>query len=217
MMKFRLYMIIMVISVLQINMTPKEKDLPIGFVFIDISSIYRDGGQLALLNKDGNDTIFHIKDTKISIDGSQYDIIKDESLYRKKIDVEVFFPEYGLFILRSYEELDGYYSVKINKVEGLIKADLGQTIFKDIENYVLETFPMPTKSNSLRQSPDDDSEIIPNYLDYTYLPVEIKGNWVKVRDNKDCYMGASPSKTNIEGWIKWKKDDCFILKVGHIC
>ena len=40
---------------------------------------------------------------------------------------------------------------------------------------------------------------------------------LKIIDDKDCYSGDAPSSVDIKGWVRWRKDGKFILKVAHTC
>jgi hypothetical protein len=169
-----------------------------GFVFIDISKIYHHHGVVTIINE-GGDTLVHVKDKMIAIQGSDYETIEEEHLYKKNLNVESFHPEYGLFILRCYGSVGENYKVKINDVIGLINKDLSREFieFKDLEKYVMETNPIPDQNNPVRIKPDENSEIVSDFEEWTFIPVEISGDWLKVRDNKDCYKGIAPSEKDI--------------------
>ncbi len=189
-----------------------------GFVFIDISKIYHHHGEVTILNEEG-DVLIHAKNKMIAVQGKNYETIEEEHLYKKYINVESFHPEYGLFILRCYGSVGENYKVKINDVFGLINKALSHEFieFKDLEKYVMETIPIPDKNNPIRIKPDDNSEIVRDFEEWTFIPVGISGDWLKVRDNKDCYKVITPSERDINGWIRWKRNGVFILKVAYVC
>ena len=196
----------------------KKDDIREGFLFIDVSYIYHNGGQVNILNQNKKPTI-SIIDKLISINNESFDVIEDEHLYKEKIKVESFFPEYGLFIIKSKSASSGFYEVQINNKNYFIKSnEYGDLVsFKLDKQYVLNAYPNPTKENPLRVNPDESSDIISNYEDYTFVSVEIKGDWLKVRDDKDCYPGETPSEKDITGWVRWKKDGKIIIDIRHIC
>ena len=188
----------------------------LGFVFINIGNIYHNGGETVLFDIK-RDTVAYFRNTKLLAEGREYEIIEEEHLYKKPNYAEVFNPEYGLFILRCYGKEDGFYHVKFNNESSLIQINSSNVKFKNLEQYVLETSPIPTKENPIRSERNESSNIVSNYSDYTYLPIEINGDWLKVKDDKDCYIGAFPSKIDITGWVRWRRDGEFILKVAHTC
>jgi len=202
----------------QQQLVENEKGELKGFVFVDISKAYHSSGHISILDLK-KDTILTIENKSVSINGKNYETIEEEYLYRKLFDIEVLEAEYGFFILKCYGETDGFYKVGINSSIGLVpnNATNSLTVFKDLEKYIMETHPIPTKQNPLRQKPNENSEIVKAFEKWTYLSVEIVGDWLKVTDNKDCYSGASPSTVDIVGWIRWRKDGKFILKVAHSC
>jgi len=196
----------------------KLEDSPVGFVFIDISGINNQEGTISILGQN-RDTILHLQNQTISINGIKYKIYEEEHLYKKLVNAEVFDPEYGLFILKCYETTDKFYKVELNGESALVSNSLTNKFvqFKILEQYIMESYPIPTQQNPLRTNPDENAGIVDNFDEWIYLPVEIDGDWVKIVDDKDCYSGEAPSQVEIKGWIRWRKDGKFILKVGHTC
>jgi len=194
---------------------PKE-----GFLFINISSIYYQERKLAILNAE-HDTITFFNSTKVRIGDNEYDIINQEHLYKEKVIVKSFDPEYGLFILDCKDSSKpDFYEIIINREKGFIsKRGNNKDIlnFKTPEQYVLEGYPNPTNENPLRLNPSDDAEIVPGFLEHTYVSIEINGDWLKVRDDKDCYPGEEPSKKDIIGWVRWRKNGKIVIDIRHLC
>ncbi len=198
-----------------IQEAPKE-----GFLFVDISSIYYKEDELAILGKE-QDTLAFFKGSTVYIEENAYDIIDQEHVYKEKVMVKSFDPEYGLFILNCIESpTKDFYEVTINRGIGFInKMDVKKDLlnFKTPVEFVLEGFPNPTEDNPVRVNPSMEATIVANFLEYSYLSVEIEGDWLKVTDDKDCYPGEEPSKKDIVGWIRWRKDGKLILDVRHLC
>ncbi len=206
-------------STVEIDETVKQEEATEkGFLFIKISKIYHRGGQIVVLDGEKKSKIT-FKDKIVTINDNDYDIINEEHLYKNFIEVESFFPEYGLFILKANKQTDGFYEIQINNENGFIDGNKYSDIliFKKQEQFVLDGYPYLTKKTPLRKNPDDNAEIIPNYFDYTYLSVEIKGDWLKVKDDKDCYPGEEPSEKDIIGWVRWKKESEIIIDIRHKC
>ncbi|MBQ0738621.1 hypothetical protein ACFSJT_00020 [Aquimarina celericrescens] len=189
-----------------------------GYLFIEISKIYHNQGEFSIQGED-NTSMFYFVNKNVTINGKTYDIINDEHLYKNFIEVESYFPEYGIFIIKAEKLQDGNYAAVINgnkaKIDGVKhKAILN---FKTPEQYVLDGYPNPSKDNPVRVSPNESSDILPNYGDHTYKSLEINGEWLKVKDDKDCYSGEEPSKKDIMGWIRWMKNGEVIIDIRHSC
>lgn len=206
-----------------INGQTKEKESKLneskqtGFLFVKISNINRYGGNVCIIND--NDTIISFNGKKIFIDNKEYDIIDEEYKYKKFVNIETLDAEYGLFILKCYSSEDDSYKVEINGAFAYIPKEVNnQNIeFKDFEAFILDTYPIPNNDNPILKNPSESSESVDGFINWTYKPVEIKGDWLKVIDNKDCYFGTAPAPNPISGWIRWRKDGEFILKVAHTC
>ncbi len=201
--------------------TSKEEPLQSnneGYLFVEISKIYNSEGEFTVMKDNGN-PMFYFKGKNIFIADNEYDIINDEHAYKKLINVEAYFPENDLFILKANKTENSSYEVTINDGKGKVDGEKYSAIikFKTQQEYVLEGYPNPTKDNPLRVSPNDSSDIVSGYEDHTYISVEIEGDWLKVKDDKECYSGEEPSKDDIIGWIRWKKDGKVIIDIRHIC
>lgn len=189
-----------------------------GFVFIDISKIYHHGGEVIIFGSK-KDTIVHIKDKTIKINGIIYQTIEQDYLLKSQINVNSFDPENGLFGLESCGFKNNFHKIRINKRIGLINSEIfgAYAEFKDFKRYIMDTYPIPTKQNPLRTGPSEKDSIIYDFDKWTYLSVEIIGDWLRVIDDKDCYSGVAPSEKEIIGWIRWRKNGIFILKVAYTC
>lgn len=191
-----------------------------GFLYVSIKKIYYGSESLVVFDKE-KDTLAFFDKEQVSLNKKTYDIINDEHLYREQIKVNSYNPEYGLFILKCKGIKNQQYIVKINNDDYFININGNKNLlkFKTQEEHVMESYPYLFGENKtpLRKQPNDESEIIDGYNDYLYLPVEIKGDWLKVKDDKDCYVGEEPSKEDINGWVRWKKDGKIIIDIRHSC
>lgn len=189
-----------------------------GYLFVDFTSIYYKGNEFTIFNEQ-NLPIMSFKNKDVIIGNKTYDIINEEHLYRNLVNVIAYYPENGLFILKASKLEDGNYEVNINDSKGTINASKYNDLltFKTAEKYVLDGYPNPTKENPLRVEPDDTSSIVTNYEENTYISIEVKGDWLKVKDDKNCYPGEKPSEKDIVGWLRWKKDGKIIIDIRHIC
>lgn len=194
-----------------------QTDTFAGFIFIDVAKVYYQGGDVVIYSQEGNaDTLFHLQNKMVKFRGDFYDFIEDDYKYKNDIHVESFFPENGLFILKCLKESDTRYLIEFNgRIGSVGKSDLIE--FKTLERYVLDTSPIPTESNPVRMAPAESATFLEEQSSLTFVAVEIKGDWLKVRDDKDCYPGEFPSEKDFTGWIRWRKNGDFILKVAHTC
>ena len=193
-----------------------NEEIKEGFLFINISKIYHNGGRLTVLKQD-KESVIEIKDQSISINNKTFDIIDEEHLYRDSLRVESFDPEYSLFILESYPASKGFYEVKINNKTHLIDSEKYKDFltFKTIEQYVLDAYPNPIEKKPLRLEPSEESKIVANFSKFTYISIEIKGDWLKIKDDEHCYPGEEPSKQDIIGWVRWRNKGVIILDIRH--
>ena len=200
----------------KIEFSSKEKQE--GYLFVSINEIYFDNKELVILD-DKELPIYRFKGKDITINNKKYDIIEEDYLYRNSFDIESYNPEYSLFIFKANKLSDGNFEVYINNTKRIIKGEKYKEIlkFKTPEQYVLDSYPSPTKENPIRMKPNENSEPIPNYDDYVYVSVKIEGDWLKVRNDDDCYFEEKHSEMNIFGWIRWKKNGKIILDLKHIC
>src|SRR5690606_12554126 len=189
-----------------------------GFLYVNINKLLNEQKRLVILDKQ-KDTLAFFKDKNVFFNSKEYDIIDDEHLYKGKLNINTFFPEYGLFILDCKGSNDGYYQVVVNDIDCYIRISGNESLlkFKTPEEYIMESYPYLYKNSKtpLRKEPVDNSEIIKGYDNYLYVPVEIKGDWLKVRDDKDCYIGEEPSSKDIIGWVRWRKNGEILIEVRH--
>lgn len=199
------------------NNSSNEEDN--SFLFVDLSKIYSQNKSLLVLSENKKDTLLYLEGSRVYLENKRYDAIEEEYLYRNSLRVKTYFPEYGLFILNCNNSNQEFFKVEINDKIGLIAKNNADRLLdnKGYERFLMESFPIPLDENPVRMLPNSESQILDDFNDWTYIAVEIKGDWLRVRDNKDCIKGETASENDINGWIRWKKDGVFILKVGHVC
>ena len=125
-----------------------KDQIPDGFVYVKISELARANGVVEFL-KNGKDTVFAIDGSYISFQGEKYHIINDEYKYKSLISIDTFSPEYDLFIMKCYGKKGDSYVVEIDKKKAYVKLDSDFIVFKDMETYMLDTFPISTVNNPL--------------------------------------------------------------------
>lgn len=189
-----------------------------GYLYISIEDIYYRDQKLVILDSSRKDTIIFFKNKKVAIGKNEYNIIDEEYLYKNKLNVNTYNPEYGLFILKSVDLNNDFYQVQLNDQKAYINKEKHNILtFKSQENHVLESYPILSKENPLRLEPNDDSEIIDGYMEHLFIPLQIEGDWLKLKDDKDCYIGKKPSENDIIGWVRWRKEGKIIIEIRHSC
>lgn len=200
---------------------PVDKNEKEGFLHIDLNKLVKHQRTLVIMNEEKDTLILFNGDNVFFDDDASYKLIEEEYLYREKLKVNTFYAEYGLFILNCYNTQDGYYKVKVNNKFCFIEIDGNEEFlsFKTPERHVMESYPYlyGNGNTPLREEPNDKSKIIEGYDNYLYLPVEIQGDWLKIKDDKECYIGDNPSTTDIIGWVRWRKDNEIIIVLRHSC
>jgi hypothetical protein len=194
-----------------------NNNLKKGYLFIDISKIYYHNKKLEI-NSVEKEVSFFFNGKKLNLNNKSYDIIEDFGKYSDLVKCEAFFPEYDLFIVECLKKNDGYY-ITINTKQFFIDNDKYNDLltFKTQEEYILDVYPIPSIENSLREEPNINSKIISDYNEFTFISIEIDGDWLKIKDDKECYSGENPSKKDIIGWVKWRDQGKIIINIAHIC
>jgi len=182
---------------------PKTSSDDKEYLFIALDAIYHAGKSLVIMNEIG-DTVISFENKHIIINKKKYEIIDEDYLYKKMLKVLAYDPEYGIFIVKCTGYNENYYYITINGKKYIIDRKKYRDIVdcKNAEEYVLSGYPnlYENPHNPLRKEPNDSSEVIKDYMKYTYVPVEIKGDWLKVKDDKECFA-EEPYNKNIIGWV----------------
>jgi hypothetical protein len=144
-------------------------------------------GVLKICNSDG--TVWH-----------RIDLAKDDRIdqYVKPFSIKL---DYQNLVFRCIGDMGDYYKVIVNEGTGLIKYIRHDDLhfsFSSWDKHVLSVFSVgfDPKKNPLKKMPAGDAATIPFVKDEFYLPVEIKGDWLKVK-------WGDVGKQEY-GWIKWR-------------
>jgi hypothetical protein len=191
-----------------------------GFLFVDITTIYKNNKKLSIEKKRGVEFV-NFKGKNVIINNNSYELIKEEVDYYKQIDVISYDPEYGLFIIKCLGlNEEGFYKVEVNNDIMFINKNKYQDVLnhKSPEKYVLESKPYLYNNDdtTLREQPNDSSKVIENYKDHLYISIEIKGDWLKVKNDDKCFI-KMPPQDEIVGWVRWRKNGEIIIDVRHLC
>ncbi|WP_259017205.1 hypothetical protein [Emticicia fluvialis] len=108
--------------------------------------------------------------------------------------------ENSVLVFRCVGRKGEYYEVVVNenkKDVKYIKADVKYFNYETWQEHIVKLFSVDfdQKTNPIRKEPKKNTGIIPYDAEQFYHPIEIRGNWLKISDDKD--------KT---GWIQWMDD-----------
>ncbi|MDJ1467168.1 hypothetical protein [Xanthocytophaga flava] len=189
-----------------------------GFLYLKISKIYTNKLTFSIKNTKG-ESLCLMKEGRIYFDSVSFDLIEEDFKYRERLKVEVLEPEYGLLIFKCKQVKKDVYVISVNYQEAYIDRNKYEKLleFKTLEQYLLSTYPIPSSLSPLRITPSDIGKVIEKYDQYTYIPLEVTGDWIKVKTSKDCYSGETPPKKDITGWIRWREKGKIIIKLAYRC
>ncbi|MDH5398072.1 MAG: hypothetical protein OEX02_08000 [Cyclobacteriaceae bacterium] len=178
---------------------------------------FRPDINLEFVSVDSLDKIEFNQDTVI-INNVKYHYVDDEGTGEYDIESYFYYPESGNFILICTALKNGKYEVHMNGITFTVDRNSQFITYMDTDTFILSAdYITSTDKQPIRESPEENSRAIENHKEYVFHPLEIKGNWLKVEDDKDCYF-TEPSETDIVGWIKCKdKEGNLILKLGFSC
>jgi len=140
----------------------------------------------------------------------------EPSCPKLKEKILAYYDDYYIFHFRAKQStLPNYFEVQIGSALKLIEKSNTMMIIS-LEDYILKYYCSASEQNPLRISPNDKSKSITiNYEDVGFSCLEIEGDWVKVRCNRECE--SCPNGKNITGWIRWRRNGKLILKQYYNC
>ena len=170
----------------------------IGFVmFLDRGLAEIDRlNKVEILNDDG--TIWH----SFYVGGCVSDFVGNNELFRP------FAFEFFVLAMRCIAKSEHYYTVVVNEEKNLVKrmrrhSEFG---FQTVEQHVLRLVGTDFRINPIRTYPNDDAPIVHEewykYEDFLIMAIEAEGDWIKIIDAWE---------DEILGWIRWRKDDRFMV------
>lgn len=129
-----------------------------------------------------------------------------------------FFTEYHIIHFEVMSKDGAFCEVLINPDKGITKRinlKFSQFNYYSWEEYLRRLYlNYDPKTNPLKKSPNEQSEIAYKYNDYFFRVMEFKGDWIKVQCNSDCKMC---DKGELTGWIRWKEGKRLLISIGIIC
>ena len=88
-------------------------------------------------------------------------------------------------------------------------------IFQTIEQHILNNYPILDDFTPLHEQADTLSKVFKDYMHYNYFSVEINGDWLRVQCDDNC--DGCPENEIIQGWVRWRKNDKLLIKIGYFC
>ncbi|GGH33017.1 hypothetical protein GCM10011418_46930 [Sphingobacterium alkalisoli] len=177
-----------------------------GVLVIDALSVFEDHEIVKVLNVDGS-LFAEIKRTN------------DREPFSDKLSEEnilAYYPDYYIIHFESNIVSDSLYSVSIGKETKLIAKNRYME-FLSWPDYIMRYYVTTDKNNPLRQTPSDAGKAIEDidYSELSFVGIEISGDWVKVRCDKECEgCGDCPV---VSGWIRWRMGGKVIVKQYYVC
>lgn len=121
-----------------------------------------------------------------------------------------FHPDHFLLALKCVKKENGRYEVIVNEETGLrkyIREDDPVLKFETWEEHVLGVFAISfnRQENLLLNEPEGQTKSVSFTDEMVFQPVEIRGDWLKIRWNADGHTGSEARVEYDYGWIRWKE------------
>jgi len=176
-----------------------------GFVRCDTERLRDTLRRIELLNDDGSEWMSMHADILNAHLRDGTDVINDD------LSPWAFEPGIGVFVFRCVGRSDDGYAVVVNEEKNMVKhlRAHANLIFDSVEEHVSRVIVgADFDLNPVRERPTDDAPVAPTTFDEREVPVvtELRGEWIRI---KDIYSDREL------GWIRWKKDDRFMIRMYY--
>jgi len=127
-----------------------------------------------------------------------------------------FHPDYFVLALKCVGEDENRYEVIVDEETGLkkfVRKDDTILKFETWEKHILKTFAVDfnREQNPLREAPEGQVKTAVLPKEATFHPVEINGEWLKVRWDSSKKAG----KNGKFGWVKWREDNKILVELFY--
>lgn len=187
----------------------------------DVGSIKNTIGLIVLSDHYGKDDFVRL----YNADGSlwyEFTYYYDDSdgkfeYANKDFEPFAFHQDYFVLALKCVGADAERYEVVVDEEIGLkkfVKKDDPNFKLETWEEHILKVFAIDfnKQSNPLREKPNGKIKLIDVLEDATFKPVEMKGDWLKVRWN-----GSEDNANKAQfGWVKWKENDVILIELFYI-
>ncbi|MCW4470654.1 hypothetical protein OGH69_16905 [Flavobacterium sp. MFBS3-15] len=128
---------------------------------------------------------------------------------QKPVTTIVLEDEKQILRLQCLDEDSQYYTVNWKNSPALVAKEPGKIKLETWNEHILNIccIDFDEKTNPLREFPDDDSKTIAKEKDELYMPVEVKGEWLRVS------WGHQENEKS--AWIKWRNEKGIILELFY--
>lgn len=191
----------------------------------DVDSIKNTKGLIVLSEQYGKTDFIRFYNQ----DGSlwyQFTFYYDDSDGKFEYENENFAPfsfhqDYFVLALKCVGEDADRYEVIVNEKTGLrkfVRKDDKTLKFETWEQHILKTFAVDfdRESNPLRETPGGKIKIIELPKEVVFHPVEISGEWLKVRwDSPKTVRRNKKSNNSKFGWVKWRENNKILIELFY--
>lgn len=185
--------------------TYSQADTQSGLIIIDYESLLRKKGELIIVNSSQNEVGKFTSDS-IILEENKYEIDKlRRTVFYEHFSALAFYPDYYIVVLRGNKIDKNRFEITLNGESVFIESKYAS--FQTVEDHLKNKSVYLTKKSPLKKDMDDSSEIISDYLDYSYVVIDIKGMWMRVKCDKEVYG------LDFEGYVRWKVNDEITITV----
>ena len=149
-----------------------------------------------------------------------------DELRASKVGVEkgsflpfAFHPDYFLLALRCVRKEAGRYEVVVNEETGLkkyVRASDPSLKLEAWEQHVLGAFAVDfnPKENPPREAPRGRAKKA-DAKDALFQPVEMRGEWLKVKWRAADQPGRDDAPKYVYGWVRWRRSAILLLELFY--
>jgi hypothetical protein len=163
--------------------------------------------RIEFVNDDGSNWF------SLPVDLGNYSLYVERDLFQRNSEFKpwAFEPGIEVFAIRCIDQTDSTYIIVVNEDENLVKQLKKHEYlkFQTIEEHVINRLVgTDLEKNPIRKNPSDNATII----DITNLDIDVthsierNGDWIKI---------VNTFTEEVLGWIRWKKDDRFMISLYY--
>lgn len=182
-----------------------QNNIQEGAVVIDYRSLHMQGGELLIRNIN-NEVIGKFTSDSIFIKTNKYKI---EKLRRKvfygHFKSLAFYPEYYIVVLKGKANDENRIEISLDGESAFVDSEYAS--FETYEEHLKDQSVSLSKKSPLKKEMDDSSETISTYLDYSYVVLDIEGEWLKVECDKEVFG------LDFKGYVRWRVNDDIAVSV----
>ena len=118
--------------------------------------------------------------------------------------------EYQMLALKCLLIEKEYYKIRLeDNSEGYLLRSDSLIKFQTWDEHVLSVFAVgfDIKNNPLKESPNDQSDVIVYEKDEFYFPVKLQDDWLQVKWGNEEHWQY--------GWIKWKRNGLLLIELYY--